>query len=127
MIHLDTGFLIRALVPGSPQDRQLRAWLQAGRRTGISAIGWAEFLCGPIDGALVDFAARIVREPVAFLPEDATATALLFNRAGRRRGTMADCMIAAVALRVGAELATANATDFQRLEEVGLRVLVAAP
>jgi len=125
VIHLDTSFLIRALVAGSPEDRQLRRWLGGERRVGISSIGWAEFLCGPIEGQLVDLAARIVREPVAFLSEDATSTAVLFNLAGRRRGTMADCMIAAVALRVGADLATANAPDFRRLESAGLRVLVA--
>ncbi len=126
MIHLDTSFLIRALVAGSPQDRQLRAWLRSNRGVGISAVGWAEFLCGPIEGPLIELAARIVREPVAFLPQDATATAQLFNLSGRRRGTMADCMIAAVALRMGAGLATANASDFRRLEPAGLEVLVAS-
>jgi hypothetical protein len=29
MIHLDTNFLIMALVPASPQDIQLRQWFAA--------------------------------------------------------------------------------------------------
>jgi hypothetical protein len=47
MIHVDTGFLIGALRRGSLEDRRLRRWLSDGEPVGISAIGWAEFLCGP--------------------------------------------------------------------------------
>jgi hypothetical protein len=39
-----------------------------------SAVGWAEFLCGPSEGLLIELAARTVREPVTFLAQDATAT-----------------------------------------------------
>jgi len=47
---------------------------------------------------------------------------MLFNRAGRRRGSLLDCMIAAIALRAGAALATANQADFRRLRAAGLRL-----
>jgi predicted nucleic acid-binding protein len=48
MIHLDTNFLIDALVPDTPQGAQLEAWLAAGKKPGISAVAWGEFLCGPL-------------------------------------------------------------------------------
>ena len=43
MIHLDTNFLIQALVPGSPAESKLQAWLTAGEDLGMSTIAWGEF------------------------------------------------------------------------------------
>ena len=123
MIHLDTSFLIRALARGSAEDRRLRAWLVDGTPLGISAVSWAEFLCGPVREEDVRLAARVVHEPVAFGAHDSAATAKLFNMAGRRRGSFVDCMIAAVALRAGAALATGNPSDFRRLEPAGLKLI----
>ncbi len=125
MIHLDTSFLIRALARGSPEDRRLRAWLQEATAVGISAVSWAEFLCGPVEAEEVALAARIVGEPVEFTADDSAGTARLFNLAGRRRGSFTDCMIAAVALRVGASMATTNPEDFDRFEAAGLEVVSA--
>lgn len=122
MIHLDTGFLIRALVPGSAEDRRLRAWLREGTTLGISVIGWAEFLCGPVDAAQAELALRLIGEPVPFSAADATRAALLFNASGRRRGTFVDCLIAASALGAGAKLATSNPDDFRRFQELEIVV-----
>lgn len=123
MIHLDTSFLIRALARGSSEDRRLRAWLADGTSLGISAVSWAEFLCGPVGAEDVGLAARIVHEPVAFGPGDSAATAKLFTAAGRRRGSFVDCMIAAIALRAAAALATGNPADFRRFESAGLKII----
>ena len=123
VIHLDTGFLIRALVPNSPWDRRLREWLHGGEQVEMSAIGWTELLCGPLDPSGVALASQIVPDPVPFIESDSPLAAQLFNLGGRRRGSLLDCMIAAVALRVGASLATTNAVDFRRYEPVGLRLL----
>jgi hypothetical protein len=41
VIHLDTSFLIRALVRDSPEDERLRAWLGAGKPLAMSAVAWA--------------------------------------------------------------------------------------
>jgi len=123
MIHLDTGFLIRALGRGSIEDGRLRAWFVQNETIGISAVGWTEFLCGPVEPRDVELAFRVVGEPLALLARDAGMAAKLFNIGGRRRGSLNDCMIAAVALRVGASVATTNVADFQRFETAGLRVL----
>ena len=83
MIHLDTSFLIRALVPRSSHDRKLRKWLSEGVSVGIGAIGWAEFLCGPVEPSQAALAARFLGEPVSFTAEDAELSA----RARHRQGT----------------------------------------
>lgn len=122
MIHLDTSFLIHALARESAEDRHLRRWLADGEPLAVSTVGWAEFLCGPVDAAQVELAARILEAPVPFLDLDAALAARLYNLGGRRRGTLVDCMIAATAVRAGAALATANPADFRRFERAGLRL-----
>lgn len=124
MIHLDTSWLVRALLAGSPQDHTLRAWIGGGEEIGISAIGWAEFLCGPLAAAQLDLASRLLLVPEPFTGAHAELAARLFNLSGRRRGTLTDCMIAAIAIRSDAALATANPKDFQRLEGAGLKLVV---
>ena len=122
MIHLDTSFLIGSLARHTPEDLKLRAWIAAGQPLGVSAVAWAEFLCGPVDEAAVDAIARVLGQAVAFVNDDATTVARLFNLSGRRRGTFTDCMIAAVSIRAGAALATSNPSDFRTLEPHGLKL-----
>ena len=123
MIHLDTSFLIRALVPGSAQDRELRRWLAHGEEVGVSSIAWTEFLCGPVRAEAVAAVTGFLAERVPYLEDDAARAAGLFNASGRRRGSLLDCMIAAVALRSEAPLATANRADFRPFEGEGLTLL----
>jgi predicted nucleic acid-binding protein len=125
MIHLDMSFLIRALVPDSGEDRKLREWLLSDEPLGMSGIGWAEFLCGPVEPHDIELARRIVHEPGPFGRPEAELAADLFNRSGRRRGSLSDCMIAASAVRAGGSLAMANPDDFRRFVPVGLRILTA--
>jgi predicted nucleic acid-binding protein len=120
VILLDTNFLIAAFEPGSPQDAMLRKWLGGGEEVGVSVIAWCEFLCGPVESPQIELVTRIVPRRVGFEAEDAELAASLFNRAGRRRGSLTDCMIAATAMRLGASLATADAADFRRFEAAGL-------
>ena len=123
MIHLDTNFLIGALDPGTPQDAILREWLRSGNEMAMSVVAWAEFLCGPVSEPILKRAARIVAERVPLLEEDAAAAAELFNVSGRRRGTLADCFIAATAIRIAAPLATTDVSDFRPFEKSGLRLV----
>lgn len=125
MIHLDTGFLIRALVRNSSEDIKFRTWLRLNARVGISSIAWAEFLCGPVGDQDVDLAGRILSERHPFTEEYAALAARLFNLSGRRRGTFIDCMIAAVAVGARASLATTNPGDFRRFESAGLKIVTA--
>ena len=120
MIHLDTSFLVRALIPGTPEDVRLQAWLRAREPLRIAAPAWGEFLCGPVTSSHVAYAAVVLGEPVVLDRQTAEAAAQLFNASGRRRGTMVDCFIAATAMRAGAALATKNAADFGRMVPAGL-------
>jgi predicted nucleic acid-binding protein len=62
----------------------------------------------------------VVRERVPFSAHHASLAAKLFNDSGRRRGSMIDCMIAAVAVGEDVPIATANQPDFARFEANGL-------
>jgi predicted nucleic acid-binding protein len=126
VIHLDTNLLIGALVRGSAADRQLRAWLVAGEQVSANTIVWTEFLCGPLDEAGIAVAARLIPDPEPYTPDDAEIAGRLFNQSGRRRGTLADCMIAATAIRAKAALATRNPADFRRFESSGLDLIAVA-
>ena len=123
MIQLDTSFLIHALVKDAPEDKLLRTWIREQTTLAVSAIAWAEFLCGPLEPHQAELAGRVIDHVLPFGVEDAAMAAELFNRTGRRRGSLADCMVAATALIRGAPLATANPADFRRLRERGLELL----
>jgi predicted nucleic acid-binding protein len=135
VIHLDTNVLIEALVPGTAADQSLRRWLLAGESVGMSSIAWAEFLCGAparhqepsarreAERSLARAAQRLIGQPATFDGEAASLAAELFNSGGRRRGSLGDCMVAAVALRRGAALATRNHRDFDVMKAAGLILL----
>jgi predicted nucleic acid-binding protein len=120
VIVLDTSFLVRALVPGAAEDTELRRWLAADEELAISAVAWAEFLCGPLDREVAVLATAIVGEPLPLTAAHARRATDLFNSQGRRRGSLVDCLIAATAIEANAELATANQRDFQNMP--GLRL-----
>jgi len=115
MIHLDTNFLIQALVPGSLAETKLLAWLTAGEDFAASTIAWSEFT--PQEELLVQL---LLSAPEPFLAADARKAAEFFNATGRRSRTLADCPIAAVALRCSVKLATGNTADFAAMQSHGL-------
>jgi predicted nucleic acid-binding protein len=123
MIHLDTNYLIRALIPGTLESLQVQGWLLAGEAVSFSSIVWTEFLCGPVDPAQTAAISTLFPIPEPFNANDAHIAARLFNGSGRRRGTLVDCMIASIAIRKGATLATNNVADFSRMAPLGLDVI----
>ena len=68
----------------------------------LSAIVWTEFLCGPVTAEQIAIAVDPFPNPEPFLSQDSHVAAEWFNRTGRRRGSLTDCMVAAVAFRVRA-------------------------
>ena len=120
MVHVDTNFLVAALRPNSAQESQVNAWLLGGEGLGISSVAWAEYLCGPLDATGEAIARQMFPSPEALLSSDAEKAAQLFNLTGRRSRSLADCMIAAVAIHSGAKMATINAAHFQPFLAHGL-------
>ncbi len=120
MIHLDTNFLIDALVPDSGKETQLVDWLSAGEKLGISAVAWGEFLCGPLSATAEELARKLLPDADSLERADAEKAAALFNLTGRRSKSYADCCIGALAIRFGAPLATSNGDDFTPLVPHGL-------
>ena len=89
----------------------------------MSAVAWAEFLCGPLSPAEKELAGGVVERRINFTPSHAEIAARLFNTSGRRRGSLIDCMIAAAAIADGARIATSNDGDFRRFVDAGLTLV----
>ena len=121
--HLDTSFLINALVPGTLEDQRLRQWIRQGLVISMSSVGWVEFLCGPVSEEDRQRARKVVGALLPLVEMEAAKAAELFNAGGRKRGTLPDCLIAATALLAGAALATSNSGDFRRFERAGLKLI----
>jgi predicted nucleic acid-binding protein len=121
MIHLDTNLLVDLVTVGSEGGLRILDWLRKGRKIGASSIAWSEFCNGPLTREQKEAAFRVLDGWIVdFTWREAEDAARFFNLAGRRKGSHADCMIAATAMRAGASLATFNAGDFTRLVPLGL-------
>ena len=121
MIHLDTNYLVDMVTVGSPGAAKIGAWLKAGKSVTTSAVAWSEFCNGPLSKAQKDAAFAVLDRKISdFTWREAEEASRLFNLSGRRRGSHADCMIAAAAIVSGVPLATLNTADFQRLAPFGL-------
>ena len=123
MIHLDTNYLVDMVTVGSVGAANVKAWLKAGESLATSAVAWSEFCNGPLSKAQKDAAFAVLdRKITDFTWREAEEASRLFNLSGRRRGSHADCMIAAAAIVSGRPLATLNKSDFERLVPFGLRL-----
>lgn len=122
MIHLDANFLVGLSRESPRETAMLKAWIAEQRPIATSTLAWTEFLCGPVAGDAILALSELVGEPVTFEAADCGSAASLFNGTGRRPRSLMDCMIAAVALRSRAALATQNVRDFQRFAQFGLHI-----
>ena len=108
------------ILPGMARTTVKEQWLNSGTTLRMSAVAWAEFVCAPLDSGDLLLAARIIGEPVPFAAGEAVTAGQLFNQSGRHRGSLVDCMIAAVAIAENASLATSNRDDFRRFRGLPL-------
>ena len=123
IMHLDTNLLIDLVTAGSPHIAVVRRWLEEGVQLCTSAIAWSEFCNGPHSKQQKDAVFAILEGRVEdFTVKEAEAASVLFHRTGRKRGSHADCMIAAAAICRGQKVATRNIRDFERFEEFGLKL-----
>ena len=122
-IHLDTNLLVEVGLGGSEMRASLIAWLRKGNYFAASTKAWSEFC----NGSIAEYQMKITEAALDDLildftkPMAETASAL-FNKSGRRRGSHADCMIAACAIISEAPLSTLNLKDFERFIPFGLRL-----
>ena len=122
VIDLDANFLICALENESSAVRDLENWSETGESICVSAVAWAELLCGPLTSSQAARARTLVSQIEPMTSEDASFAAVSFNRTGRRPRSLADCRIAATAIRRGARLATFDRSGFNRFAEFRLQL-----
>jgi predicted nucleic acid-binding protein len=122
-IHLDTNMLVEVGLSGSAMRASLIAWLKEENYFAASTIAWSEFCNGPLEGKQMRVTEAALDDRIlAFTKPMAETASALFNQSGRRRGSHADCMIAATAIISDAPLSTLNTKDFERFIPFGLRL-----
>ena len=122
-LHLDTNLLIDLVTAGSPHVALVRQWLADGEKLGASAVAWSEFCNGYLSAQQKDAVFAVLERRVSdFTWRQAEEASKLFHRTGRRRGSHADCMIAAAAMAAGVAVATRNVKDFERFVPFGLKL-----
>lgn len=122
-VHLDTNCLVYYTNgDGEALIERIDSWLREGRKLSVSAMVWAEFLCGPLSEEDQDLATALISDVLPITREDAALAGLLFQATGRRTRSLSDCVIAATAIRAGVPLATKNQDDFKAFVPHGLRL-----
>lgn len=122
-LHLDTNALIALSDPTHPLFLRVERRLEEGWTVGTDAVAWHEYVRGPLLQEDRERALRVIENRVSALTRGiAEKAAELFNATGRRRGSTADCLIAAACLHEEAEMVTDNMDDFALFIGHGLRL-----
>lgn len=123
MTHLDTNLLIGSGDATDLHHTTARRVLSGPGPFAASAVAWMEFASRPMPALQMDAVRHLLRGGILSFDESAAALAgELFFRAGSKRRTRLDAMIAATAILVGAELATVNPEDFEPFVPFGLKL-----
>ncbi|MGY6554045.1 MAG: type II toxin-antitoxin system VapC family toxin [Wenzhouxiangella sp.] len=123
MLHFDTNALI-ALPVWARSGNPIIQRVAVGEPAAVSSLVWYEFCFGPLGEAEASMAMAFLQRRILPLSvKDAELAAEIFNQAGRKRVFKTDAIIAAVAIRAGAEFVTLNRTDFEPFVEFGLRLV----
>jgi predicted nucleic acid-binding protein len=86
-------------------------------------LAWAEYSCGPLSSEERELSWQLIEgSPVPLDRFIAELGAQFFNSTGRRRGSLADCLIAATAVNEDAVFLTLNRHDFLPFEPLGLKL-----
>lgn len=123
-ILLDTNALIALSDPSDVLFQATEQAIRAGAGACTCSVAWHEYFRGPLLDEDRDRALRVIESRILPLERsNAEFAAKLFNQTGRRRGSTADCLIAAVAVGHDAELLTRNLSDFEPFIPQGLRLM----
>ena len=102
----------------------VHGWLKNKIPLAASAITWSEFCNGPHSKEQKDAVRAILRGGIHPFSEDqAEFASRLFHKTGRKRGSHADCMIAAAAFCTRQSIATRNIKDFERFIPYGVNLI----
>jgi predicted nucleic acid-binding protein len=122
-IHLDTNFLIYYVGGGNEGIiQQVEQWILEGNAICVSAMAWAEFLCGPLPAEEQVIAEDLLHEIFPISAAVAVTAGKLFRETGRRSRSLPDCLIAATAILERSPLATNNRDDFEIFLPLGLQL-----
>ena len=123
-ILFDTNALIALSDPSDILFQSAEKALRDGAMACTCSVAWHEYVRGPLSDEDRDRALRVIESRIYSLERtNAEFAAELFNQTGRRRGSTADCLIAAVAVACRTELLTRNLADFRPFEPHGLRLV----
>jgi predicted nucleic acid-binding protein len=125
LIHFDANALI-ALPHRARASHPVVKRVMRGEAAAVCSRVWYEYLPGPMAEGEPELAHAFLSgrvEPP--IEEDDALGAELFNAAGRRRMLKTDALIAAAAIRAGADFVTVNVAGFQPFVAHGLRLLQA--
>jgi predicted nucleic acid-binding protein len=120
--HLDTDFLLRALLSRGPERALLRRISDSEAEIEMSAVAWYEFCRGPRRPEQEALARSYLEADgvIAFDEQLAVVAADLFRRLGRPRKRAADIAIAVTAIARGARLLSGNTRDYSSIDGLQL-------